>query len=100
MRLNTPVAAHVCMWMHPCRLGVANKKRYTFFLDPDQLRQLTLISDVSLGNPPVSSLIRAAIAGFIAECSKQEHIRQRLEPELRPRLVRLGSEREVPPAGK
>jgi hypothetical protein len=80
--------------------ALANKKRYTFFLDPDQLRQLTLISDASLGNPPVSALIRAAIADFIAECSKQEHIRQRLEPELRPRLVRLSSEREVPPAGK
>src|SRR2546422_267049 len=38
------------------------KKPYTFYMEEDHLRLLEVISSVSRGKPPVSSLIREAMA--------------------------------------
>lgn len=67
-------------------------KRMSFHVDPAQLRQLQVISDVSRGRPKVAALIREAIDQFVATCIEtDERVRQGLDSSAKPRLVKSRS---------
>ena len=64
-------------------------KKFNLYLEPEQLRKLRVIRDVSLGKPDVSSLIREAIDTFIErQVQANPVIGRALDREPAPRLVR------------
>ena len=64
-------------------------KKFNLYLQPEQLRKLRVIGDVSLGKPDVSSLIRQAIDTFIEQqVQANPAIKRALDREPVPRLVR------------
>lgn len=70
-------------------------KKFNLYLDPESLRKLRLIRDVSLGKPDVSSLIRQAIDTFIREQGRANPTIQRaLDRDTAPRLIRTGTEQQ------
>jgi hypothetical protein len=68
---------------------VSLMKKFNLYLQPEQLRKLRVIGDVSLGKPDVSSLIRQAIDTFIEQqVQANPAIKRALDREPVPRLVR------------
>jgi hypothetical protein len=64
-------------------------KKFNLYLQPEQLRKLRIIGDVSLGKPDVSSLIRQAIDTFIdQQVQANPVIKRALNRDPAPRLVR------------
>ena len=64
-------------------------QKFSLYLQPEQLRKLRVIGDVSLGKPDVSSLIRQAIDTFIdQQVQASPVIKRALSREPAPRLVR------------
>ena len=64
-------------------------KKFNLYLQPEQLRKLRVISDVSLGKPDVASLIRQAIDTLIEQqVQANPAIKRALDREPVPRLVR------------
>ena len=73
------------------RQTMPSKQPYTFHMEPDQLAQLKIISEVSRGKPKVSGLIRDAIDTFIATAAKDEQIAEALRrAKYKPRLIAVG----------
>jgi len=67
-------------------------KKFNVYLEVEALRKLRVISDVSLGKPDVSSLIRQAIESFILEQRRANPAIQRaLDRDTAPRLVKTGT---------
>jgi hypothetical protein len=74
-------------------------KRMSFHIDPEQLKQLQVISESSRGRPKVAALIREAIDQFVATCvASDQRVRANLEPQLKPRLI--SSRSHVGPNGE
>ena len=70
-------------------------KKFNLYLELESLRKLRVISDVSLGKPDVSSLIRQAIDTFIHEQGRMNPTIQRaLERDTAPRLIRTGTRQQ------
>jgi hypothetical protein len=68
---------------------VSLMKKFNLYLQPEQLRKLRVIGDVSLGKPDVSSLIRQAIDTFIEQqVQANPAIKRALDRDPVPRLVR------------
>lgn len=64
-------------------------KKFNLYLQPEQLRKLRVIGDVSLGKPDVASLIRQAIDTLIEQqVQANPAIKRALDREPVPRLVR------------
>ena len=67
-------------------------KKFNVYLEDETLRKLRVISDVSLGKPDVSSLIRHAIDSFVLEQRRANPAIQRaLNRDTTPRLVKTGT---------
>jgi hypothetical protein len=70
-------------------------KKFNLYLEVESLRRLRVISDVSLGKPDVSSLIRQAIDTFIHEQGRVNPTIQRaLDRDTAPRLIRSGTRQQ------
>jgi hypothetical protein len=67
-------------------------KKFNVYLEAETLRKLRAVSDVSLGKPDVSSLIRQAIDSFLLEQRRANPAIQRaLDRDTAPRLVKTGT---------
>lgn len=63
-------------------------EKTSHYLEIEQLRRLKIISDLSLGKPDVSALIREAIDLFVeAQAASNPRLRQALTSGARPRLI-------------